>query len=40
MQIGWSELLVIGIICLCLVGLIAAIIGGVVLLVRRSRKKE
>jgi hypothetical protein len=40
MQIGPYELLIVGIICLCLVGVIAAIVGIVVLLVRNSRKKE
>ena len=38
MNIGWYELVIIGIICLCAV-VIAAIVVGVVLLVRSSRKK-
>ena len=38
-QFGLPELLIIGIICLCAVAVIAAIAGGVVLLVRSSRKK-
>jgi hypothetical protein len=40
MQIGPYELLIVGIICLCLVGVIAAIAVGIFLLVRSPRKKE
>jgi hypothetical protein len=40
MSIGLPELVIIGIICLCQVGLIAALVGGIVMLVRRSQKKE
>jgi hypothetical protein len=39
MRIGLPELVMIGVICSCLVAVIAAIAGGVVLLVRRSQKK-
>ena len=40
MSIGLSELVIVAIICLCVVGVIAAIVGIVVVLVRHSRKKE
>ncbi len=40
MGIGTGELLVIGMICLCLVGVVAAIAVGIFLLIRSSRKKE
>ncbi len=39
MNIGLPELVIIGIICLCAVVVIAAIVGGIVLLVRNLRKK-
>ena len=38
MRLGPYELVIIGIICLCLVLVIAAIFGGMVLLARSSRK--
>jgi len=40
MQIGLYELLIVGIICLCLVVVIAALAVGIFLLARGPRKKE